>query len=65
MSAEHQRLQEGRQQNIPWRKWGPYLSERQWGDAAAPNEKQETACLSASHPYHNINSGASNREWLR
>jgi hypothetical protein len=25
------RLQEARTANIPWRKWGPYLSERQWG----------------------------------
>ena len=25
------RLQEARAQNVPWRKWGPYLSERQWG----------------------------------
>jgi hypothetical protein len=25
------RLQEARVMNAPWRKWGPYLSERQWG----------------------------------
>ena len=25
------RLQETRTAKIPWRKWGPYLSERQWG----------------------------------
>ncbi len=31
MTAEHSRLEEARTQNIPWRKWGPYLSERQWG----------------------------------
>ena len=29
--AEKQRLQEAREQKAPWRKWGPYLSERQWG----------------------------------
>jgi hypothetical protein len=28
---EQQRLDEARQQGIPWKKWGPYLSERQWG----------------------------------
>jgi hypothetical protein len=28
---EQQRLQEADTQNVPWRKWGPYLSERQWG----------------------------------
>ena len=29
--AEPQRLEEARELNVPWRKWGPYLSERQWG----------------------------------
>ena len=29
--AEQQRLAEARERKIPWRKWGPYLSERQWG----------------------------------
>src|SRR5690242_950542 len=31
MDAERQRLEEARSQKVPWRKWGPYLSERQWG----------------------------------
>jgi hypothetical protein len=31
MTAEHDRLEAARIHNIPWRKWGPYLSERQWG----------------------------------
>jgi hypothetical protein len=31
MNPEQKRLNEANQQNIPWRKWGPYLSERQWG----------------------------------
>ena len=31
MSKEHDRLAEEREKNIPWKKWGPYLSERQWG----------------------------------
>jgi hypothetical protein len=29
--AELQRLEEAREARVPWRKWGPYLSERQWG----------------------------------
>ncbi len=29
--AEFARLAEARTSAIPWRKWGPYLSERQWG----------------------------------
>jgi hypothetical protein len=28
---ENQRLNEARDLGTPWRKWGPYLSERQWG----------------------------------
>src|SRR5687768_303236 len=31
MTPEHARLEEARTQGTPWRKWGPYLSERQWG----------------------------------
>ena len=31
MTAEHVRLEEARQPKTPWKKWGPYLSERQWG----------------------------------
>ncbi len=29
--VEQRRLREARDQGIPWKKWGPYLSERQWG----------------------------------
>src|SRR5246500_2568494 len=29
--AEQKRLNEAREAGIPWKKWGPYLSERQWG----------------------------------
>jgi hypothetical protein len=31
VTAEHQRLQQSREQRAQWKKWGPYLSERQWG----------------------------------
>jgi hypothetical protein len=30
-TAEGSRLGDARDQGIPWRLWGPYLSERQWG----------------------------------
>ncbi len=30
-TAEHVRLDEAREQKVDWKKWGPYLSERQWG----------------------------------
>jgi hypothetical protein len=29
--TERQRLAAAREHAVPWRKWGPYLSERQWG----------------------------------
>ncbi len=31
MSAERDRLREADQRRQPWRRWGPYLAERQWG----------------------------------
>jgi len=31
MNPEKERLQEARDAQVPWHKWGPYLSERQWG----------------------------------
>src|SRR4029079_9007631 len=30
-TPEHQRLREANDQGVAWRKWGAYLSERQWG----------------------------------
>ena len=31
IDAENRRLDEARELRVPWKKWGPYLSERQWG----------------------------------
>jgi hypothetical protein len=31
MTAEDRRLEESRQRKAHWKRWGPYLSERQWG----------------------------------
>ncbi len=31
MNTEETRLYQAREINRPWKKWGPYLSERQWG----------------------------------
>ncbi|MGE5101200.1 MAG: MGH1-like glycoside hydrolase domain-containing protein, partial [Deltaproteobacteria bacterium] len=31
MNPESRRLHEARERKVPWKKWGPYLSERQWG----------------------------------
>jgi mannosylglycerate hydrolase MGH1-like protein len=30
-TAEQRRLNDARETGVPWKKWGPYLSERQWG----------------------------------
>ena len=30
-TKEQRRLNDAREAGIPWKKWGPYLSERQWG----------------------------------
>jgi hypothetical protein len=30
-TREQARLNEAREAHVPWKKWGPYLSERQWG----------------------------------
>lgn len=30
-TMEHGRLDEARTKGVPWKQWGPYLSERQWG----------------------------------
>src|ERR1700746_2198733 len=31
MNAEETRLQDAKNRKAEWKKWGPYLSERQWG----------------------------------
>ncbi len=31
MTAENARLEEAQEKKLLWKKWGPYLSERQWG----------------------------------
>ena len=29
--AEVERLRQADEEGVPWRRWGPYLSDRQWG----------------------------------
>src|SRR5260370_2750 len=31
MNSEEKRLEESSQRKVHWKRWGPYLSERQWG----------------------------------
>jgi hypothetical protein len=48
ISAEHNRLNED-QQGIPWKKWGPYLSERQWGTVREDYSENGDAWHSFTH----------------
>jgi Glycosyl hydrolase family 63 C-terminal domain len=41
--TEQKRLNEAREQGIPWKKWGPYLSERQWGTVREDYSKDGNA----------------------
>jgi hypothetical protein len=39
---EQKRLNDAREAGIPWKKWGPYLSEGQWGtvrEATGPRSR--------------------------
>lgn len=49
MTAEHQRLEEARAHGIGWKKWGPYLSERQWGTVREDDSENGDAWNSFSH----------------
>jgi hypothetical protein len=43
MRAEEQRLKEAREHTAHWRRWGPYLSERQWGTVREDYSEHGTA----------------------
>jgi hypothetical protein len=49
MTAERSRLQEARDGQVPWKKWGPYLSERQWGTVREDESETGDAWNSFSH----------------
>ena len=42
-NEEKKRLEDAQKQNIPWKKWGPYLSERQWGTVREDYSESGTA----------------------
>lgn len=48
MNAEQRRLQEARE-GAPWKQWGPYLSERQWGTVREDYSPHGTAWEYLSH----------------
>lgn len=43
MTPEEQRLEESRQRQAHWKRWGPYLSERQWGTVREDYSPDATA----------------------
>ncbi len=47
--TEQMRLNDAREQGIPWKKWGPYLSERQWGTVREDYSKDGNAWDYFSH----------------
>ncbi len=47
--VEQKRLNEAREKGIPWKKWGPYLSERQWGTVREDYSQDGNAWAYFSH----------------
>jgi len=47
--TEQKRLNIAREQGVPWKKWGPYLSERQWGTVREDYSKDGNAWDYFSH----------------
>src|SRR5262249_43552587 len=42
-TMEEQRLEESRLRKVHWKRWGPYLSERQWGTVGEDDSPYGTA----------------------
>jgi hypothetical protein len=49
MKVEISRLRDTREKNVPWKMWGPYLSERQWGTVREDYSESGTAWDYFSH----------------
>jgi hypothetical protein len=49
MDAEQRRLNAAREVGTPWKKWGPYLSERQWGTLREDYSQDGNAWAYFSH----------------
>jgi hypothetical protein len=49
MTPEQARLEEAREHKAPWKKWGPYLSERQWGTVREDYSDSGDACGYFTH----------------
>src|SRR6266705_6663191 len=51
MSAEATRLEETRTRRVHWRRWGPYLADRQWGTVREDYSAHGTAWDSFPHDH--------------
>ena len=49
VGAERERLGDADSGAVPWRKWGPYLSERQWGTVCEDYSDSGSAWDSFTH----------------
>ena len=49
LTQEERRLEESKKRTVHWKRWGPYLSERQWGTVREDYSPQGTAWESFSH----------------
>ena len=49
--AEERRLEAARDAAVPWRRWGPYLSERQWGTVREDDSADGSAWESFPHDH--------------
>lgn len=51
MTPEELRLEEARERKAHWKRWGPYLSERQWGTVREDYSTHGTAWKALPHDH--------------
>ena len=51
LGAERRRLAEARSEGVAWKRWGPYLSERQWGTVREDRSANGTAWEDFPHDH--------------
>jgi hypothetical protein len=54
LTAEGQRLEESRERKAHWKRWGPYLSERQWGVVREDYSAAQQAWWSFPHEHSHL-----------
>ena len=63
--AEQKRLNDEREAGIPWKKWGPYLSERQWGTVREDYSENGDAWNYFTHDQARARAYKLGRGWAR